>query len=210
MDLRRDEGQREAQLGGQLRALRTPQLAEAGDEQQSGVDGDGVGKGDAREGGRLEDRAPRRLERGDGGEEAGERPVTLRCDSRQIRQALTNLLQNALDAIEGRQQAEGDGAAPGSILVTIEPRGDAIVTTVADNGRGLPDTERDRLTEPYVTTREKGTGLGLAIVKKIMEDHGGSIELRDRPEGGAAVSLVFSTPPTVLNETNPALAYHGQ
>ncbi|WPZ33183.1 PAS domain-containing sensor histidine kinase [Thalassobaculum sp. OXR-137] len=142
--------------------------------------------------------------------ETGDRPVILRCDSRQIRQALTNLLQNAVDAIEGRQQAEGEGAAPGSILVTIEPRGDAIVTTVADNGRGLPDTERDRLTEPYVTTREKGTGLGLAIVKKIMEDHGGSIELRDRPEGGAAVSLVFSAPPTVLNETNPALAYHGQ
>ena len=113
-------------------------------------------------------------------------------------------------AVQARQQAEGEGAAPGSITVTIEPRGDAIVATVADNGRGLPDTERDRLTEPYVTTREKGTGLGLAIVKKIMEDHGGSIELRDRPEGGAAVSLIFSTPPTVLNETNPALAYHGQ
>ncbi|WP_281684094.1 sensor histidine kinase NtrY-like [Thalassobaculum salexigens] len=142
--------------------------------------------------------------------ETGGDPVTLRCDSRQIRQALTNLLQNAVDAIESRQQAEGEGAAPGSITVTIEPRGDAIVATVADNGRGLPDTERDRLTEPYVTTREKGTGLGLAIVKKIMEDHGGSIELRDRPEGGAAVSLIFSTPPTVLNETNPALAYHGQ
>ncbi len=142
--------------------------------------------------------------------EAGDQPVMLRCDSRQIRQALTNLLQNAMDAIEGRQQLEGEGAAPGSIRVTIEPRGDAIVTTVADNGRGLPDTERDRLTEPYVTTREKGTGLGLAIVKKIMEDHGGSIELRDRPEGGAAVSLVFSTSPAVLNETNPALAYHGQ
>ncbi len=62
---------------------------------------------------------------------------------------------------------------------------------VEDNGLGLPKIGRDRLTEPYMTTRTKGTGLGLAIVKKIMEDHGGTLELADRAGGGARVSLVF-------------------
>ena len=59
------------------------------------------------------------------------------------------------------------------------------------NGKGLPTEERDRLTEPYVTTRSKGTGLGLAIVRKIMEDHGGGLLLEDNPSGGARVTLRF-------------------
>ncbi len=63
---------------------------------------------------------------------------------------------------------------------------------VDDNGKGLPKENRERLTEPYVTTRAKGTGLGLAIVKKIMEDHGGDLVLEDRAEGGTRVSLVFA------------------
>jgi len=62
---------------------------------------------------------------------------------------------------------------------------------VGDNGKGLPKENRDRLTEPYVTTRAKGTGLGLAIVKKIMEDHGGAVILADREGGGAVVTLQF-------------------
>ncbi|NQW10910.1 MAG: PAS domain-containing sensor histidine kinase [Alphaproteobacteria bacterium] len=115
------------------------------------------------------------------------------CDSRQIRQALTNLLQNAVDAIEGRRaESPTPGAEPpGRIGVTLERRRNTTIITVTDNGRGLPDGEIERLTEPYVTTREKGTGLGLAIVKKIMEDHGGSLDLRNRPDGGAVVSMMF-------------------
>ena len=66
---------------------------------------------------------------------------------------------------------------------------------VTDNGRGLPETGRERLTEPYVTTRVKGTGLGLAIVKKIMEDHAGELLLSDGVEGGARVQLVFAHEP---------------
>ena len=62
---------------------------------------------------------------------------------------------------------------------------------VTDNGKGLPAKERDRLTEPYVTTRSKGTGLGLAIVHKIMEDHNGTVVLSECKDGGAMVSLVF-------------------
>ena len=62
---------------------------------------------------------------------------------------------------------------------------------IEDDGKGLPTDQRDRLTEPYVTTRDKGTGLGLAIVKKIMEEHGGSLELQDRSPRGARVALWF-------------------
>ena len=62
---------------------------------------------------------------------------------------------------------------------------------VEDNGRGLPEQGRERLTEPYVTTRTKGTGLGLAIVKKIMEDHQGELVLEDREPEGARVRLLF-------------------
>ncbi len=138
-----------------------------------------------------------------------EEDVTLRCDTRQIRQALTNLLQNAVDAIAARGDGGETEVAPGRIEIATERRDSTIAVSVADNGRGLPEAERARLTEPYVTTREKGTGLGLAIVKKIMEDHGGSIELRDRPEGGAIVSLVFSAQAVVSDETRPERVLHG-
>jgi two-component system nitrogen regulation sensor histidine kinase NtrY len=75
--------------------------------------------------------------------------------------------------------------------VTVHSEDGHCVVDVCDNGKGLPKADRNRLTEPYVTTRERGTGLGLAIVKKIMEDHGGNLILRDREEGGAIVSLIF-------------------
>src|SRR5690606_24536976 len=103
----------------------------------------------------------------------------------------TNLLQNALDAVEGRP-APADGALPpGHIRVALSVGHSEAVITVEDNGKGLPTEDRERLTEPYVTTRTKGTGLGLAIVKKIMEDHGGRLVLQDRSGGGARVLLVL-------------------
>jgi two-component system nitrogen regulation sensor histidine kinase NtrY len=120
-----------------------------------------------------------------------ETPVTLACDGRQVSQALTNLIKNAIESIEGRQQAEGEGSTPGRIDVVLHSSGVSCIIEIADNGKGLPQANRNRLTEPYVTTRERGTGLGLAIVKKIMEDHGGDLILRDREGGGAVVSLVF-------------------
>ncbi|WP_064742133.1 sensor histidine kinase NtrY-like [Inquilinus limosus] len=112
------------------------------------------------------------------------------CDSRQLSQAVTNLLQNAADAIEGRI-AEGRDLPKGQVRMILDYADGEAWITVEDNGKGLPADDRDRLTEPYVTTRTKGTGLGLAIVKKIMEDHGGRLVLEDRPGGGARVSLVF-------------------
>ena len=118
-----------------------------------------------------------------------ETPVLANCDERLIGQALTNLLQNAIEAIEGR---EGGVPLPrGNVRIVVsETTFDAMIC-VEDNGKGLPVEERERLTEPYVTTRVKGTGLGLAIVKKIMEDHAGNLGLHDRQEGGTRVSLTL-------------------
>ena len=125
--------------------------------------------------------------------------VRLYCDHRQVSRALTNLLKNAAESIVARQAEQDGGKVRGEIRVSIETRRgedgadkDATVSIVVeDNGRGLPKTNRERLTEPYVTTRTKGTGLGLAIVKKIMEDHNGLLLLEDREGGGARVTLVF-------------------
>jgi two-component system nitrogen regulation sensor histidine kinase NtrY len=115
---------------------------------------------------------------------------TVPCDSRQLSQAVTNLLQNAANAIDGRV-ADGRDLPKGQVRMILDYTDGEAWITVEDNGKGLPVVDRDRLTEPYVTTRTKGTGLGLAIVKKIMEDHGGRLVLEDRPGGGARVSLAF-------------------
>src|SRR5690348_10042259 len=103
-------------------------------------------------------------------------PMPARFDRRLISQALTNIIKNATEAIAAVPAAE---LGRGHIRVFAARDGDEIVIDVVDNGIGLPKENRRRLLEPYVTTREKGTGLGLAIVGKILEDHGGSIELRD-------------------------------
>ncbi|MBI3451750.1 MAG: PAS domain-containing sensor histidine kinase [Rhodospirillales bacterium] len=123
--------------------------------------------------------------------EIPDQPIVLRLDQRQIGQALTNLLQNAIDAIDGREAGVGDALPPGRVAARIVVEDGRVAVEIDDNGKGLPAEDRDRLTEPYVTTRAKGTGLGLAIVKKIMEDHGGELILADRPGGGARVSLIF-------------------
>jgi two-component system nitrogen regulation sensor histidine kinase NtrY len=108
-------------------------------------------------------------------------PVPARFDRRLISQALTNLLKNAVEAINAVAAAD---RGKGRILIRTKIEGDVAVIDIIDNGTGLPKENRDRLLEPYVTTREKGTGLGLAIVAKIFEDHGGGIELRDAAEAG--------------------------
>ena len=118
-------------------------------------------------------------------------PVSLICDRRQVSQVLTNILKNAAEAIEGRAPAAGQILPPGEVALTLTEEGNVVSIIVEDNGKGLPKEGRERLTEPYMTTRSKGTGLGLAIVKKIMEDHGGALILDDREGGGARISLVF-------------------
>ena len=110
------------------------------------------------------------------------------CDRRLLGQALTNLLQNAADAVAMRPR--GDGESAGCIGLTVLVQGGIVSLQVSDDGVGLPDGDRDRLAEPYVTHKPKGTGLGLAIVKKIMEDHGGGLGLDDRQDGPGAVATL--------------------
>ena len=105
--------------------------------------------------------------------DAPEGDVPLSCDRHQFGQAMTNVLKNAVEAVQSRA-AEDEPDYAGHIAVAIEPSEEMIDVIVSDNGVGLP-AERDRIAEPYVTTREKGTGLGLAIVSKIVEEHGGEM-----------------------------------
>jgi two-component system, NtrC family, nitrogen regulation sensor histidine kinase NtrY len=108
--------------------------------------------------------------------EIKEEPMHAQFDRRLISQALTNIIKNATEAIEAVPAAE---LGKGRIDVIAARENDDIVIDVIDNGIGLPKVSRARLLEPYVTTREKGTGLGLAIVGRVLEDHGGRIELND-------------------------------
>jgi len=107
-------------------------------------------------------------------------PVKGELDATMIGQALTNLIKNAGEAIEGlEEKGAPDGFVP-EVRVAMEIDGTEARITIADNGVGLPE-DRSRLFEPYVTTRAKGTGLGLPIVKKIIEEHGGRLALTDAP-----------------------------
>ena len=109
---------------------------------------------------------------------------TLVCDRRQLGQALTNIVKNAVEAVE-----EGDDTE-GAVTMTLAETDGRVTISVADSGVGLP-VERDRIVEPYMTTRARGTGLGLAIVKKIVEEHFGTIAFADRPGRGTIVTLSF-------------------
>jgi two-component system nitrogen regulation sensor histidine kinase NtrY len=108
-----------------------------------------------------------------------ERGPVAPCDRRLLGQALTNLLQNAADSV-------ASVGAGGHIAVDVTSAAGAVRIRVTDDGAGLPQEDRARLMEPYVTHKPKGTGLGLAIVKKIMEDHGGSVTLSDRDGTGVS------------------------
>jgi two-component system nitrogen regulation sensor histidine kinase NtrY len=123
--------------------------------------------------------------------------MTARFDRRLISQGLTNIVKNATEAIGAVPPAE---LGRGRIVVSARRDGKDVVIDVFDNGIGLPKENRARLLEPYVTTREKGTGLGLAIVGRILEEHGGKLELRDAAEKipgarGAWMQLRFSAEP---------------
>jgi two-component system nitrogen regulation sensor histidine kinase NtrY len=109
---------------------------------------------------------------------------SLVCDRRQIGQALTNIVKNAVEAIEAREEGER------VIRMVIGEDGGRAVVVVSDTGVGLP-ADRDRIVEPYMTTRARGTGLGLAIVKKIAEEHHGTITFSDREGGGTVVTMTF-------------------
>jgi len=139
-------------------------------------------------------------------------------DARLLGQALTNVVKNATEAVSARS---GDGLPKGKVEVRLAAENNEglgrIVIDVIDNGVGLPEENRARLLEPYMTTREKGTGLGLAIVRKILEDHGGGIELLDAPktnpgDTGTLVRLTLAAHAEIEPETEPqnqTVAAHG-
>ncbi len=134
-------------------------------------------------------------------------PIILRADARQLGQAVTNILKNALEAIDARIAA--GRTAAGRISVAIVQESSGVAIEVTDNGVGLPHGERDRLTEPYVTTRTKGTGLGLAIVKKVIEDHGGSLTLEDAPaddDGTQGARIGLHLPANLMSHSPQARA----
>jgi two-component system nitrogen regulation sensor histidine kinase NtrY len=121
--------------------------------------------------------------------ELPEEPIRAWFDNRLISQVLTNLVKNAVEAIEG---AGLDAIKDPQIIVSAAIEGEQVRVSVADNGKGWPKENRNRLLEPYITTRDKGTGLGLAIVAKIIEQHGGKVELADaEPDANGRIGAAF-------------------
>ena len=123
-----------------------------------------------------------------------ETPFVARFDRRLLSQAITNITKNATEGVAARVAADPEHLrVPGLISITLHRSDDQqAVIDIVDNGRGFPSENRHRLLEPYMTTRSEGTGLGLAIVAKILEDHGGGIELLDAAgHQGAHVRLHF-------------------
>ena len=128
----------------------------------------------------------------------------IKADGRMVGQVLTNVLKNAAEAIAARRAQ--DPGVEGRLTARLISDDSQVAFEIEDNGVGLPDKDRDRLTEPYVTTREKGTGLGLAIVKRIMEEHGGALVLQDASRlPGAQVILRFP-PQRKPDEAAPQVA----
>ena len=121
-------------------------------------------------------------------------PIHAWFDSRLIAQSLTNLIKNAVEAFE--TAVFSDDWKP-TILVQGQIEGSHVRISVSDNGKGWPSDNRQRLLEPYMTTRDKGTGLGLAIVARIVEQHGGIVELIDaEPDAAGRVGacVTFTLP----------------
>ena len=134
--------------------------------------------------------------------EAQEELPAIACDRHQFGQAMTNVLKNAVEAVDARKKNGGEDFV-GRISLTMRTDDEAIAVSIADNGVGLPK-DRERIVEPYVTTREKGTGLGLAIVNKIVEEHGGEMLFSENENGGARVTMRFARDPLSGRRTTEA------
>jgi two-component system, NtrC family, nitrogen regulation sensor histidine kinase NtrY len=138
--------------------------------------------------------------------EGVDKPIGLVADERLISQSLLNLIKNAAESVQARRARDGE---PKDAFVCLRLRDleFGVQFEVIDNGLGFPDKDRHRLIEPYVTTRTKGAGLGLAIVARIVEDHGGLIELDDAPGPGPGAVVRFVLPKR--GEEPPEVAAEG-
>jgi two-component system nitrogen regulation sensor histidine kinase NtrY len=139
--------------------------------------------------------------------EGAERAIGLVSDERLIGQALLNLIKNASESVQARRERDGE-PKDGFVILRLRDLDFGVQFEVIDNGLGFPEKDRHRLIEPYVTTRTKGAGLGLAIVARIIEDHGGLIELDDAPGGGPGAVVRFVLPKRGEDAIEPA-AEHG-
>ena len=126
------------------------------------------------------------------------------ADARLLSQAFTSVYKNAAESIARRTDEAGLDELDGQVMTRVGQDGSRLVIAISDNGTGWPYPDRDRVLEPYVTTRNSGTGLGLAIVKRIAEDHGGSLQLGDRPDGksGAHLELKFPIIEADMNDAD--------
>ncbi|MCA9601581.1 MAG: GHKL domain-containing protein, partial [Myxococcales bacterium] len=123
----------------------------------------------------------------------GDRSRVVRADRGQLVQVFMNLVKNGLEAA---RQMRGAGSA--AVVIRIEPHVDGVTVHVDDNGVGIPEAERARVFDPYHSTKVGGSGLGLSVVARVVEEHGGHIEIASAPLGGARVSVFLSA-------TGPAL-----
>ena len=122
------------------------------------------------------------------------------CDARLITQALTNVYKNAGESISRKSVASGNDEQDWRITTTLFAGRGVLQIEIIDNGEGWPMPDKERLLEPYVTTRDTGTGLGLAIVNRIAEDHGGHLSLAERHDGRTGARLIFELPAVDLNQ----------
>jgi two-component system nitrogen regulation sensor histidine kinase NtrY len=142
-----------------------------------------------------------------------DKPAVVLCDRRLLAQAVTNLVKNASEAIDSAFEADPARTEKGHVIAKVRIKGDRLQIGVIDNGCGLPRENRQRLVEPYMTTRAKGTGLGLAIVHRITEQHAGTLHLADAPKREGKIqgaSVRIDLPIREAEETVPAEANEGE
>ena len=135
--------------------------------------------------------------------EGADQAIWLVSDDRLIGQALLNLVKNAAESVQARRIRDGE-PKDGFVTLRLRDLDFGVQFEVIDNGMGFPEKDRHRLIEPYVTTRSRVAGLGLAIVARIIEDHGGLIELDDAPGGGPGAVVRFVLPKRGEEPVEPA------